>query len=78
MDLPLGATDKVMRISAEATSGVRCQSWMKIRQAIFQFGVTGYLRKILDDYLDNRILFMIRMKEYKDTQCRELYHKVLF
>ena len=31
-------------------------SWLKIRQATFEFGVPGYQRKNLDDYLDNRIL----------------------
>ena len=31
-------------------------SWFKIRQAMFKFGVPGYLRKIPDDYLDNGIL----------------------
>ena len=30
-------------------------TWLKIRQAMFKFGLLGYLRIILDDYLHNII-----------------------
>ena len=51
-----GAKQYCAIVTLDIKNAFNSASWMKIRQAMLKFGVPGYLREILDDYLDNRIL----------------------
>ena len=51
-----GAKQYCAIVTLDNKNALNSASWLKIRQATFEFGVPGYQRKNLDDYLDNRIL----------------------
>ena len=44
-----GAKQYCAIVTLDIKNAFNSASWIKIRQAMFKFGVPGYLRKILDD-----------------------------